>query len=386
MRILCLLLLGCGGPVQWLDDGRVQADLVERWRPERVLVEVEIDGKRPVLMQVDPGTPGIEVAMRYARRLGLPTDRTQVEGRLLQVGRHLAEVELTLVEAAPDPFHNRAVVGTLGRALFKDRVLAVDPGAGTLAIQDHGTYGQALDEWALPVEFGEHTVPLQLSWRRNIGRIVSDQAAPAGLVMIPGPAGPAAWSGPARVVGQPPRPLAFAAADRNLTGLALFQDLLVRVDWRAAPKLSLEPTQHVAPLRCALATACISGTVEQVEPGRLTLLFTAPDPLPPNIWQRVAYGPNQTHSVLVRLNPRHDPLRATVKVPPLTPAYLPRPGDPLTVVDEVELAAPCKADVCLRDPRVHPLFEPPADSPRARRGGIYDVVLVSNPTRPIKER
>lgn len=308
-------------------------------------------------MRVDPGTPGVEIAREYAVRLGvpIPTDRgvRRVPGRKLRIGDQTATVELTIVEHPPDPFHERAVVGTLGRAVFAGRVLRLDPGRGRLTITDDAGYGEALDDWRLPVEFGEHRILMRVNWSTATGRIDSRTAAAAGLVMHPGPVGPGAWSGPASIGGLPPRPLAFAASERSETGSNLFQDLVVVLDHRGHPKISFATAQ--AQPQCS---DCVTGTVTKIAQGRIELTFDEPQkPLPDGLWARVAFGPHDCLSVLVRLTPRpYRPYRATAKYPHLVDDYLPTVGEPVRVVDTVQLAAGCKGEVCLRDPRVHPIF------------------------------
>ncbi len=370
VALLALALAGCGarGPTWPAPAGTWTAPLVDAWRPDRLLVEARVQGVGPFLFAVDPTVAGATLSAPLAALLRVEGAGDPARGPRARVAFTLGDLVLTdvpttLVDVPEvDRFFERPIVGVLGDALLRGGALEVDRARGVVGRLGGRVAAPAGAGVAPPaagrldVEVAGEPARCRLSLATPVAQLPPADAEARDLEPVhEAPRGrsgkrPVAWRAPTMLAGHVAETL-FVAGDEIVCTLAMLGRRSFRLDavedlfwwWPATGAAWLQRHPDQPPVR-------LVGRITRTAPGRAWLAFDPPaETLAERYWWRIDLGvEGRPFTVLVQLHPRPGrALTVSLSDPRLDPAWLRRPGEPLTTVDLVPIERRCIGDVCL---------------------------------------
>lgn len=288
----------------------------------RPAVEVWVNGKGPLVFNVEATGGATELSVSAAERLGIPlrregTNLPVVELDSLRVGgATLTGITAVGAETLPPDLD-----GILGLGTLAELLVTFDTGSGTLT----------LAEGSLPAANGRDLLPLVSAgpfW--NVGRLVGVQVdaggtrgvavlnlqSPSGVTAPPSVAAGASFAAPPVAAGRVTGPV-LGTVERRLGRLA--GDLRVGAYTFQRPLVNVVPLPPQVPQSWALGAAALRGfaiTFDQKNGVvRLARTDTAPIPAPPSVrdFGFDVGGPGMSASTVARVAPGSPAERAGVQ-------------------------------------------------------------------------
>jgi hypothetical protein len=297
----------------------------------RPTVEVWVNGKGPLVFNVEATGGATELSVAAAERLGIPVRR---EGTNLPVvtldSLRVGTATMTGITAVGAETLPAEVDGILGLGTLAELLVTFDPGARTLT----------LAEGSLPAPNGRDLLPLVSAgpfW--NVGRLVGVEIdaggqrgvavlnlqSPSSVTAAPSVAAGVSFAAPPVVAGRVVGPV-LGNVERRLGRLA--GDLRVGAYTFQRPLVNVVPLPPQVPQSWALGAAALRGFVITFDQKdgvvRLARADTSPIPAPPSVrdFGFDVGGPGMSAITVARVAPGSPAERAGVQ-----------PGDELVAAD-----------------------------------------------------